>query len=349
MVIARPGGAGDVRFRSVAARVLHRLSSSHRNFEFEVLRPPTFDALERKLRSASARGRPYTILHFDGHGTHEDLMAKFAGPSSGVKRGYLMFEDAEMAGMPDPVDGDRLGQLLSQYGVPIVLLNACRSARVELSSTLSTETDIGSVHSFGSLAAELIVAGIGAVVAMRYNIYVDTAAQFVAAVYEKLAAAEPLADAVTHARRELRDNPRRTSVASTRELRDWMVPVLFQHHPVAVDAVPSADVRPAIDTSGLPPPPSAGFIGRDNPLLELDREFQSARVVAMWGQVGSGKTATAVEFARWLAQTGGVQGPLLFTSFREHRPLHLVVDEAAGAFAAQLRTAGIEWLTLDDT
>ena len=347
MVIARPGGGADVRFRSVAARVLHRLDGQ-RNFEFEVLRPPTFDALERKLRSARARGRPYAMLHFDGHGTYEDLMVKFAGPSSGVKRGYLMFEDPEMPGMADPVDGERLGQLLLQHGVPIVLLNACRSARSEISSTLSTETGIGSARSFGSFASELIGAGIGAVVAMRYNIYVDAAAQFVAAVYEKLAAAEPLAGAVTHARRDLRDNPRRASAASTRDLRDWMAPVLYQHHPVVIDALPPADFRPAIDTSNLPPPPSAGFIGRDNSLLELDREFQSARVVALWGQVGSGKTATAVEFARWLARTGGVQGPVLFTSFREHRPLHRVVDEAASAYAPQLRAGGIEWLTLDD-
>jgi tetratricopeptide (TPR) repeat protein len=347
MVIARPSGAADVRFRSVAARLLHRLDGQ-RTFEFEVLRPPTFDALERRLRSARSRGRPYTTLHFDGHGTYEDLTAKFGG-SSGVKRGYVMFEDPEMPGMPDPVDGDRLGQLLLQHHVQIVLLNACRSARSEISPALSTEADIGPARSFGSFAAELIGAGIGAVVAMRYNIYVDTAAQFVAAVYEKLAAAEPLADAVTYARRGLLNNPRRASAGSTRELRDWMVPVLFHHHAVTIDALPSADSQPAIDTSRLPPPPSAGFIGRDNSLLELDRQFQSARLVLMWGQVGSGKTVTAAEFARWLAQTGGMQGPVLFTSFREPRPVHRVVDEVATAFAPQLRDRGIEWLTLDDT
>jgi hypothetical protein len=347
MVIARPGGSADVRFRSVAARVLNRLDGHH-NFEFDMLRPPTFDALDRKLRAAHTRGQPYTIVHFDGHGIYEDLMAKHSGRPPRRKRGYLMFEDPDRPAMPDPIDSSRFAETLMEHGVPVVLLNACRSARSELSSTPSTEEDIGSTRSFGSFAGELIGAGASAVVAMRYNIYVDTAAQFVAGIYEELALGEALPDAVTHGRRALLENPRRTSVSSPRDLRDWMVPVLFERHPVVIPPLLAAREN-AIDIFSLPPPPSSGFIGRDGSLLELDREFQAARVVLMWGQVGSGKTATATEFARWLAQTGGVDGYVLFTSFREYRALPRVVDEAASAFRHELQARGVEWLTLDDS
>jgi tetratricopeptide (TPR) repeat protein len=351
MVIARPGGSSDVRFRSVAARVLNRLAG-HRTFEFEVLRPPTLDALERKLRIAHTRGQPYTIVHFDGHGIYDDLMARYAGKQR--KRGYLMFEDPVRPSVPDPIDGSRLAEMLIDYGVPIMLLNACRSARSELSSAPSTKNDIGSARSFGSVASELIRAGAGAVVAMQYNIYVDTAAQFVAEIYGELALGRSLPDSVTRARRVLFENPLRTSVSSPRDLRDWMVPLLFERYPVVIrpSTAPTAGI--AIDLSNLPPPPASGFVGRDAALLELDRQFQIAGVVLLWGQVGSGKTATAVEFARWLAQTGGVEragagGCVLFSSFREYRTLPRVVDEAAAAFQVELQTRGVEWLTRDDS
>jgi hypothetical protein len=109
IVIARPGGSADVRFRSVAARVLNRLGGNQR-FEFEVLRPPTFDALDRKLHAAYTRGQPYAIVHFDGHGIYEDLMAKHAGQPSRKKRGYLMFEDPDSPEMLEPIDGSRFGR-----------------------------------------------------------------------------------------------------------------------------------------------------------------------------------------------------------------------------------------------
>ena len=42
---------------------------------------------------------------------------------------------------------------------------------------------------------------------------------------------------------------------------------------------------------------------------------------------GSGKTSTAAEFARWYALTGGIEGPVLFSSFERHLPLARVLDK----------------------
>ena len=57
LVTARPGGAEDVEFRGVARRVLNALSGSDIALEF--LRPPTFEALEERLKRANAEGNPF--------------------------------------------------------------------------------------------------------------------------------------------------------------------------------------------------------------------------------------------------------------------------------------------------
>ena len=52
--------------------------------------------------------------------------------------------------------------------------------------------------------------------------------------------------------------------------------------------------------------PDTGFVGRDETLLLLDRAFDHSPVVLLHAYAGQGKSATAVEFARWYAQTGGL-------------------------------------------
>ena len=69
LVICRPQGGEDVPFRSVAGRLVTRLSDDARNaFDLDVLRPPTYEQLAETLRLAHERGRPYHVVHFDGHG-----------------------------------------------------------------------------------------------------------------------------------------------------------------------------------------------------------------------------------------------------------------------------------------
>ena len=42
--------------------------AARERFELDVLRPPTFEQLSKTLRNAKAQGKPYHIVHFDGHG-----------------------------------------------------------------------------------------------------------------------------------------------------------------------------------------------------------------------------------------------------------------------------------------
>jgi hypothetical protein len=66
LVIARPGGAEDVPFRSVASRLVRGGAERMAGLDPEVLRPATFERLSQVLHAAKDAGRPYHVVHFDG-------------------------------------------------------------------------------------------------------------------------------------------------------------------------------------------------------------------------------------------------------------------------------------------
>ena len=57
----------------------------------------------------------------------------------------------------------------------------------------------------------------------------------------------------------------------------------------------------------LPDPPDTGFIGRSPPLLALERLLACERYAVIHGQGGEGKTALAVELARWMVRSNRVE------------------------------------------
>ena len=105
LVICRPRAGKDVPFRSIAAQLIKGLAQASREMvQLDVLRPPTFDMLARKLRDARMRGQPYHVVHFDGHGAYPDepkknaakvlegLNAHVFGSERQGAHGYLVFE-----------------------------------------------------------------------------------------------------------------------------------------------------------------------------------------------------------------------------------------------------------------
>jgi tetratricopeptide (TPR) repeat protein len=385
LVICRPRQDDDVPFRSVASRLIKGLSESAREaFQLDVLRPPTFERLSQVLRAAKASGQPYHVVHFDGHGLYTEVKEPgglasllqglspliLSGPREGA-HGYLLFENPALDENVQLVDGPALGRLLAETGVPVLVLNACRSAHAEApeAPTPTPPPKAGEgladvheqVRALGSLAQEVMDAGAMAVVAMRYNVYVVTAAQFVADLYASLAQGHTLGEAVTLGRKQLHAQPLRTLAYDPLPLQDWPVPVAYEASPMALFPKPAEETtltihleagdatpeRGTLDPS-LPPQPDAGFFGRDETLLALDRAFDSQRIVLLHAYAGSGKTATSAEFARWYALTGGVRGPVLFTSFEQYKPLARVLDQMGQMFGPALEAAGIHWLALPD-
>lgn len=357
LAICRPGGGQDVPFRSVAMRMLDGLQGSGRRlFQVDVLRPPTFRQLGDVLSRAKDEGQPYQIVHFDGHGTYEDLIASTSGAAVRNKRGYLVFENPAYPDNITWVSGMELGRTLSEAGVQLLVMNACRSAHSDPPPAPVDAADASTftqVNAFGSLAEEVLSGGVAGVVAMRYKIYVATAAQFVAELYAALTQGRTLGEAVTRGRRRLHDQSMREVAFNPRPLQDWIVPVAYEAAPLALFPTQSPKVSPPPPTDGvlddqLPKRPDTGFFGRDETLLELDRLFDTKPLALLHGDAGSGKTSAAVEFARWYATTGGIKGAVLFTSFERHRPLARVLDQLGLAFADLLTENGIEWLALDE-
>ncbi|MBV8905477.1 MAG: CHAT domain-containing protein, partial [Acidobacteriia bacterium] len=320
-----------VPFRSVARHLIRGLNDAAREpFHLEVLRPPTFEQLARRLREAKAQGEPFHAVHFDGHGLS----------------GEVFFENRELKRNAQPVKAADLGKLLHETRVPLLILNACRSADSEPAPQPGKAADLHQqIRQFGSFAHAVMDCGAVGVVAWRYSVFVDTAAQYVADLYAGLASGQPLGEAGTLARKQLQ--------SAKRDIEDWTVPVVFEAAPMrlfpkmeetfTIKLGPSA----AVDSS-LPQAPDVGFIGRDETILQLDRTFDEQPIVLLHAYAGSGKTSTAAEFARWYRQTGGLAGPVLFTSFEQHKTLPRVLDELGRVFEGALAKNGIQWLTLDD-
>lgn len=201
MVIARPGGVQDVGYQMIARPLLERLEPVSGRVELHVLRPPTLDHLEASLQAAQDEGRPFQIVHFDGHG----VFGK-APPSGGAmpasmykspaEQGYVVFETA--AGGDHAVAADDFAAVLKQARVPLVILNACQSGAMGEAAE-------------AAVATRLLHDGAAAVVAMGYSVYAVAAAEFMAAFYETLFAGRTVSDAVGAGRRRLKLRPERPS------------------------------------------------------------------------------------------------------------------------------------------
>ncbi len=440
LVIARPGRDEDVPFRSVASRLVRGGAQRMDGLDLDVLRPATFAKLSQVLRAAHAAGRPYHVVHFDGHGTWLDVAdlglgqdgngsgvpvsahaykVSVAGPARPGQHGYLLFEDPAALENQQFVDGPSLGRLLAATGVPVLVLNACRSAYADPASPAGEpgsphggdgqpESPAGQpgdqpaspagpagdnvharIRAYGSLAAEVADAGVPGVVAMRYVVYVVTAAQFVADLYAHLLAGESLGRAVTAARRALAADPARHVGTQPVMLQDWVVPLVYEAAPLIlldperpapplvtltpVDSpgrdsgpgqgpdgarvdFPAPDCGAELGPDGLPRPPDAGFFGRDETLLALDRAFDNQSIVLLHAFAGAGKSSTAAEFARWYRETGGLDHPehpdwpglVLWSSFEHHQTADRAVGQAGDALAPVLEASKIAWTAITD-
>ncbi len=362
LVICRPMAGQDVPFRSVAKQLITGIDEDARKlFQLDVLRPPTFEHLGRVLEAAKADGQPYHVVHFDGHGTYEDIHARYSGNMSANGRGYLVFENQDVEGHQESVNGARLGALLTKAGVPLLVLNACRSAHSEGPAKPGEAPEDQRPPAFGSLAQEVMQAGVTGVVAMRYNVYVVTAARFVAELYAHLTQGSSLGEAVTLGRKRLAADPLREIAFEPRPLQDWLVPAVYEAAPLELFSRKASEPPPEVTLLAAPElaerntlddnigqRPAIGFIGRDETLLALDRAFDTHHSVLLHAYAGEGKTATAVEFARWYALTGGIEGPVIFTSFEQHWPIGRVIDQIERVFPGVLEQDHINWLALDD-
>jgi len=337
LITSRPSGTEDVAYRSIAFKILREIQDDEQ-FDVTFLRPPTFAQCARVLRDAHADGRPFDVIHFDGHGFFVDTSQSASAPPGP----YILFEHESGEG-DRPVSGREFADLVTETGCSSIVLNACRSGHVDNWAPDQT------INSFSD---DLVTRGAKVVVAMRYNVYVASALRFVSELYRQLSRGQSIVAAASLARKNMATDSAREGVESF-DLEDWIVPVILQ---AGDDLVISCQSNPPTDNrdlsvgslvfSALPPPPDIGFVGADNSLLSIDRAFDDASVVLIHGLAGAGKSACAAEFVRWYSLTRGFSGPALFTSFEEVPTLDHIVSTLEPVI---MRRAGAQWLELNST
>jgi tetratricopeptide (TPR) repeat protein len=318
--------------RVIARPIVEALAELGNLTELTVLTPPTFDALAPELARAVESGRPYHVVHFDGHGVFDE--------SRGV--GMLLFEDARDADRIEGrravwVDAPSLGELFRHHSVRLLCLSACESAEAGRDPTTS-------------VAGQLIQAEVGSVVATTYVILVETARRFAAVFYRELVKGARVSEAVQAGQLGLLADPARGKApGGTLRLQDWFLPVLFQlgpDEPLVTKVAPeriqqSAQARRQLVLGRVPPPPAHTFVGRDRELLLAQRYLEGQEYVVLHGQAGAGTTTLAAELARWLVAIGRFERAA-FVRVDQDDPLGLLWG-LAEQLVAGFDPTGAEW------
>jgi len=327
LVIARPYGAKDINFQTIARPMLEALKPIQKQVNLTVLRPPSLKQFEAEL---NARKGFYHIVHFDGHGDFQADSKTVQTQYGKSGEGVLVFEDAD--GNPEIVTAREIAQYLTDCRVPIFILNACKSGQA-------------GEEAFSSVAGQLVKLGAKGVVAMAYSVYAAGAKHFMGRLYGELVRGQDIASAVAAGRKSMSIDKQRPSPKGLLPLQDWLVPVLYQQEPCRPfrpkAATPSfADLMGESDTEAtlavdLPDVSAYGFIGRDYDILCLERAFRQNHVVLLQGMGGVGKTELAGGFARWLGDTQGRTGGVFFTSFERGAGLSQVVNQIGRALGGE--------------
>jgi tetratricopeptide (TPR) repeat protein len=230
-IVSRPADAGFIDPRHTTKALFEALDPLGASVRVDFCRPPTVARMEEMLRAGQQAGDPYDLVHFDGHGTFL--------PHSQI--GALCFEepdDGSGDSKTDLAEAERLGTLLANYQISLVVLEACRSATV------------GKTAVFRSIAPRLIKAGVGSVLSMSHAVHVEAARLLLDRFYRELVRGTTIGHAVAQARsalfltrtRWLESGPR----ARTITLADWFLPHLYQRDADSALVPPDAAKQPPV-------------------------------------------------------------------------------------------------------
>ena len=327
LIISRPFGASDVGYLALSRPLFELFRQKKLPINIDVLRPPTIAQLRQVLDS---KPDYYHIVHFDGHGSYDakkysDSPYTLGGTQNFKKHiiGYIAFENQE--GTEDWVAAEKLAKLLNEYCIPVVMLNSCQSASV----------DVRAKAPFASVAAALLKAGIRSVVAMGYNLYVRGAQQFVPAYYKRFFSSGSVAEAVRAGRQAMRAVPKRDCALGEVELEDWLVPVAYGLEvPLSFTfEIQQSDAKlPAKKSIDLPQEAKElsafGFLGREREILALERalRLQPQAGLLIHGMAGIGKTTLIQGFLTWLSETNGLHFPPFWFQFDNIRSAEFVLN-----------------------
>lgn len=303
-IVSRPEDAGFIDPRVTTKALFAALDPLGANVRLDFCRPPTLKRMGEMLREAQQAGDDYDVVHFDGHGT---FMPQ-------TQLGALCFEkddDGTGDSQTDLVPADQLGNLLAQHKIPLVVLEACRSA--EMKSIV-----------FRAVAPRLIQAGVGSVLSMGHAVHVEAAKILLDRFYRELVRGTTIGHAVAQGRSALSTSPARWLEygpgARTLKLQDWFLPHLYQR---------------GTDDPLLPPDLAKKQAVRQFDLFLSHNHNDSARVESL-ARTLSEKHGLRVWLDKWECDTGKLE-PQCEAGIRNSR-----FTVVAGSQAA-LNSKWVEW------
>ena len=319
LVTARPS-KNDVAYRTISRPLIEEIENSQLRVKVELLRPGTFEALEKHLE---VKGTGYYhIIHFDTHGallsyqqfdrsqpTESTLLMyrerygrELIQPYEGVKA-FLALEGEE-EGKADLVEATEMANLLTNKGIPVCILNACQSGK-QLGGEEGQEEDYRET----SLGSRLMSAGMQMVVAMGYSVTVSAAEIVIAELYRALFSGQPIDEAIRLGRRELFNRKeRRAYFNETIRLEDWLLPVVYSNQPVNFNLrefSPQEEEAYFEELAGefRFRQPEYKFVGRDLDILRVERGLLRQNILLLQGMGGTGKTTLLSYLREWWQKT----------------------------------------------
>lgn len=351
--ILKPMRPAELRFESQVRRLVRRLGLRERSrLRVDVLRPPTYGRLSSALVEAEALGERYHALHLDGVGVYADLGSgsDAAEPYSDAARtrdhdlssganGFIVFDHAHGSERMRLVDAAALAELLGESRTPLLTLTNC--CRPTDGAEIPAEYGLDPQRAFESLACDLTEMGLSVVSAPRAD---DAEAQerFFLDLYERLAIGDSLGEAAAAARRAA---ARRTKEGPSLISVYEPTPAMLISPPRGAAPERKASATDLLDPA-LPGGQDSTWTPRDGEVLEVERALDSAPALLLHGPTGAGKSWLAAEYARWLVESGGLDGPVIYSSFQVHGSLASLLDQLASVFFEALGRNGFEWESL---
>jgi tetratricopeptide (TPR) repeat protein len=325
VVTARPNTDEDVGYRTISRPLVEAIRNSQLRVNIELLRPGTYEALERHLESKGSGY--YHIVHFDVHGalkSYEDyqtgvennryIYSRRYGRSNiqeykGLKA-FLALE-GETKGEYDLVEASEIANLLTGKGIPVCILNACQSGKQLKQAEVEDNRET-------SLGSRLMNAGMQMVVAMSYSVTVTAAEILMKQIYMHLFDKQDINQAIRLGRRELYNRKERKAYYNTEiELEDWLLPVTYCNGQVNFNLrefTPEEEEKYwlSLDRKYKFQQPTYSFVGRDIDILLIEKALLQHNILLLQGMGGTGKTTLLNYLREWWQVTNFAEDTFYF-------------------------------------
>lgn len=289
------------------------------SINLEIVRPGTLKSLEEHLaRSEELHGRGYFhIVHFDMHGKVGEIKGK--GRES--EAAYLRFCDPESDGTK-AIRAQDVGEILRRHYVPMVILNACESARANSGDDMN-------------IAKILSREGVQNILALSFETSEAAVQMFFRSFYWNFIVKRlDFSTAASKAREVLRESPSRCARFNlTRRLIDWFVPVVYNSGP-PLSLVSDEEVDDRSTASYQHTQPEINMvvdldlIGRDFDILRIEKrllamkpgesQVGTAHALYLYGEPGVGKSAL-LKYTGSLWTNSSFVDAAIYIDFESHR------------------------------